>query len=1290
MRIFNMKRLNFLPFLLCMLFAACVQKENFPSPLEGVHIDNQSFDSESSKLTLEVNSSLANVQAEVLDMETMDFADWLKVDVARQKLTLTITDNITTKERTARVTLYTIDRDDVDNNSLTVVFYVTQTKNTQFDGLELEEVVVDHQRCDTVVVLEHVLRNVKATVTDLEGNKADWVKTTVGTNYLGLVISEHVSKGERQALIRLQPSSKTQVADSLLAGTNFLITQRHNPVLDSLTIEPQNLSSESGRHIIHTDRLLTNIRALAIDDSTAQKANWLTIAVAGDSITLTTTAHTQQADRTATVTLYLPNHGDVIDSTTISLPFTIKQSHNNIFDGANYHHRYVEWNQTGDTLKLNRELKDVKCQLTDTLTHKNPTWLSASVEGKNVVFKPSKLTAKTDRTVQVTLYMGTLNEQAVQTSFYVTQRHNNIFDGEPFHDRSAEWNQKNDTLKLTRELTDIKCNLADNVTKQNPSWLSATVTGKDVIFTVQNNTSKQERTATVTLYLPNGSTIDANTIKTSFQFKQTGNTFFNGVKFDDLVVLWNQSLVELPASFDLRQVKSKLVDIATNKAPNWLSVSFDLDNNTIELKPSQLNTTDDRAATVTLYIPNGNIIDENTEQISFKLTQHHNNIFDGEPFRDRQVNWDEKYDTLKLTRELTSIKWQLTDNETQKSPTWLQAIINGKNVEFTAQTNYSKYPRSASVILYLPNGTTINAKTVHTTFNFTQKGNDLLDSLNIDDRTMAWNLTSDKITTKVDMTNVKCQVVDNATQNTPNWLKVTLKGNSIELQPSKLTTGQDRSATLTFFVNGTTLNANTPQKSFKLTQKHNNIFDGVSYHNRSVAYNQKADTLKLTRELTDIRCQLTDNETQLAARWIRATVSGNMVIFSIDANTTLASRSATATLYLPNGSSIADSEIKTSFQIEQDFERKVIFEKNKIEVNYAHQDYDVSVTSNTKYQIVTPTWVKCVMTPESETKEKLTLTFEENMTNRVREDTLRLTSGGTEVAKMALRQRTNPKIEINFDDQRKLMAFHKDGGVFNLPVKTLTPNYRITKSGNWIIVDNKQTENNTGNPELTDQYYHQVRVPYFSEAEFERFDTLVISNAEDTVRFPIKQHKYIYLEESAQQELEIGHTLQLHQHKHPKISNNVSWSSSNKSIVTVDQTGLVTTNGKTGTAKITISIGPYEGEQDYNDYTNVWVYDVPDKIELKRGLGNYEMEKDSVTANCPVSITNNYRASITLTDVHIENSQQQTVAKCDTCTLYPNEKKTLTLSKNLIKVHKPKIVLKFTCNDKPYTKYVNY
>jgi hypothetical protein len=429
-----------------------------------------------------------------------------------------------------------------------------------------------------------------------------------------------------------------------------------------------------------------------------------------------------------------------------------------------------------------------------------------------------------------------------------------------------------------------------------------------------------------------------------------------------------------------------------------------------------------------------------------------------------------------------------------------------------------------------------------------------------------------------------------------------------------------------------------------------------------------------------------------------------MVIFSIDANTTLASRSATATLYLPNGSSIADSEIKTSFQIEQDFERKVIFEKNKIEVNYAHQDYDVSVTSNTKYQIVTPTWVKCVMTPESETKEKLTLTFEENMTNRVREDTLRLTSGGTEVAKMALRQRTNPKIEINFADQRKLMAFRKDGGVFNLPVKTLTPNYRITKSGSWIIVDNKQTENNTGNPELTDQYYHQVRVPYFSEAEFERFDTLVISNAEDTVRFPIKQHKYIYLEESAQQELEIGHTLQLHEHKHPKISNNVKWSSSNESIVTVDQTGLVTTNGKTGTAKITISlIGPYEGEQNYNDYTYVWVYDVPDKIELKRGLGNYEMEKDSVTANCPVMITNRYYKDIVLDSVAIvskdrlgKDSLVANITDKLPITMYANiwnnnyDTWKFNITPSLKKVKSPRIRVEFTCNEKKYIKFVNY
>lgn len=892
-----MKRLYFLFFALCVLFAACVQKENYPSPLEGVHIDNQSFTSESSKIIIDVNSSLANVQAEVIDTETDEPADWLKVDVARQKLTLTITENLSVNERTAQVTLYTIDRNDVDNNSLTVVFYVTQSKNTQFDGLKIEEVVVDHRRCDTVVVFDHVVTNVKATVVDLDGNKADWVKTTMGTNYLTLTIAEHVSKGERQALIRLLPNSKTKVADSLLPSTNFLITQKHNPVLDSLTIEPQKLSSESASHVVHTNRLLTNIRALAIDDATTQKASWLTVLVAGDSITLNTTVHSQQADRSATVTLYLPNNGDAIDSTTISLPFTVSQSHNNIFDGANYHHRYIEWNQAGDTLKLTRELKDVKCQLTDTLTHKNPSWLSASVEGKNVVFKPSKLTAKTDRTVQVTLYMGTLNEEAVQTSFYVTQRHNNIFDGEPFRDRTVEWNQLKDTLKLTRELTDIKCDLIDNETKKAPRWLTAAIEGKTVVFTMQANTSIAARSATVTLYLPNGYGYDEN------------------------------------------------------------------------------------------------------------------------------------------------------------------------------------------------DGTTI----------------------------------------------------------------------------------------------------------------------------------------------------------------------------------------------------------KTTFQIEQGYEVNVIPDQKKIEVNYEKQDTIIHVTSNTKYQTQTPgNWVSCVIVSQTETTEELHLSFTENTGNQANEGDLIITNAGTEVARIALKQRTNPKIQVNFADGRQIISVTRGAAEIELPVKTLTPVYTIKKQGNWLSVGEQKKQNDF------DQYYHKVKISQFTGNAFERTDTLRLYNDEYTLCFPVKQHKYIYMDTTAI-ELEVGQTYQLGYQKSPNISNSVTWRSEAEKFASVSQNGLVTAlaveKGKAKAVRIFASLGKLENVDDYNDYTTVTVFDVPDKLDIARGVGSYEKQDSLVTSACPIVITNRYYKDITLDSVGIVNHYDSVVAKPQVTlpvTLSKNQQRTFSITPSLSQVKNPRIRVVFTCNGRKFTKYVNY
>ena len=150
-------------------------------------------------------------------------------------------------------------------------------------------------------------------------------------------------------------------------------------------------------------------------------------------------------------------------------------------------------------------------------------------------------------------------------------------------------------------------------------------------------------------------------------------------------------------NIDLSQIRSKIVDNATNKTATWMGLSLNNEDKLIKFNFWQLNTKDDRSATVTLYVPtNGATIDDDTEKVSFQVTQQHYNIFDNVQYNNRTVKWDDKADTLKLTRELTGIQCKLTDNSTNETPNWMGASVKENKVVFSVQPNRTLTSRSAT------------------------------------------------------------------------------------------------------------------------------------------------------------------------------------------------------------------------------------------------------------------------------------------------------------------------------------------------------------------------------------------------------------------------------------------------------------------------------------------------------------------------------------------------------------------------------------------------------------------
>lgn len=526
-----MKKLLPLFLLLPLLLFSCMKDHTSDSPLFGISISDVTLNSYDTKKVIEAHSSFTGILARTVDMKTNQAATWLTVTPSNGKITLTLEENTTITDRQAKVTLYMGEnRDNVSNPDLEVVFYVTQRMNDQFEGLNISELVMSSVSADSTIVLSKTLQNAKVEVRGVEGfNDVNWCSARLNNGKELLVkVNEHKSRGIRQALIRLLPSNNKGEVDSLTANTAFLVTQNQNTVLDSLAVKMLEFAYESSNQVVKTDRQLKNIKAQIIDNETFTNASWCTVNIAGDSVTVKTTTLNIKRDRSAQVTLYLPNNGTLIDSTTITHTFTVIQHHNAVFDSMQIPDTTLQYNQTKTVLKLKVKspMKGIKTKVVDEETLTDANWLTIKADADSVLMTTSVHKNLKDRSALVTLYYPNSSDVSdtatVKTSYRVKQRHNTIFDNFSTTDIMMPSEASSATVSFARELTDIKSSMVDSATNASPKWLTVKLDGKKALLSATANASLADRKATVTLYYPNnGTTIGANTVKTTFNVRQS-------------------------------------------------------------------------------------------------------------------------------------------------------------------------------------------------------------------------------------------------------------------------------------------------------------------------------------------------------------------------------------------------------------------------------------------------------------------------------------------------------------------------------------------------------------------------------------------------------------------------------------------------------------------------------------------------------------------------------------------------------------------------------------------------
>ena len=614
--------------LVCIL--SCTPKHEYPSPFQGVTITDQVFESDELTRTIDVNSYMTDVYALCTDVATGDTCRWLKVRPDKDHLYLTLTENLTVKDRKAKVKLYLDSpNDNVDQTISSLVFYVTQNRSRKFEGIDITELILTSERCDTIIDLPRALTNVKTEVLPIDSGEVKWCTARVSADVLTVKVEEHKSKGNRQAIVRISPKTNDATNDSLNAKFMFLVTQQQNPVLDSLSIDPVTLTYEGKAQVLKTDRQLKGIKTQVIDNDTHNRASWLTATVAGDSITVKATELSSLSERKAQVILYLPNNGEVIDSTTITHTFMVTQQHNTVFDGVNIPDATIHHDQTRTAFKVvlpaKATMKNIKSIVTDSKTHETVTWLKVSAAGDSIVLTAPVHKDKADRSALVTLYYPsgqTIDANTIKTHFTVTQLHNTVFDNIKIDPVSLKHDETRHVFKLQTQMKYISAMTIEPTTGKELDWVKAKAAGDSVVLNSSVYHEGSSRKAKIMLYYSNGKAIsDPSVVKDSFMVTQNHNTVFDdATTVKTWYVYWDHTESIFTMKHPLTDIKCRLIDAETSAAPKWLTAT--IQGREVIFKCSVNKGLNPRKAYVTLYYPNGNNFEDSQIRYSFTLQQH--------------------------------------------------------------------------------------------------------------------------------------------------------------------------------------------------------------------------------------------------------------------------------------------------------------------------------------------------------------------------------------------------------------------------------------------------------------------------------------------------------------------------------------------------------------------------------------------------------------------------------------------------------------------------------------------
>ena len=676
------------------------------------------------------------------------------------------------------------------------------------------------------------------------------------------------------------------------------------------------------------------------------------------------------------------------------------------------------------------------------------------------------------------------------------------------------------------------------------------------------------------------------------------------------------------------------------------------------------------------------------------LKDHENDSpLTGVTISDVTFTFDETQKVIDVQSTFTNISAKIIDTKTNETASWLTVKLAKGKLTLNTEENTTICDRQAKVTLYMDGSREhVSNPDLQVSFLVTQKMNDQFEGLNISEVVMDYLAGDSTIVLGKTIQKAKIDVQSVDGVSDVRWCTARLNSSTeLNVKVTEHKARGVRQALIRLLPNSnkTPIDSLTATTVFLVTQNQNAVFEGVDSTDVMLSSDACTHTLILHSEPTGIKSLMVDSATNASPKWLSVKFEEKAVKFTATSNASMSDRKATVTLYYPNGTVIDSNTVKMTFNVRQKKKDQIVLEKKSLTLSYEAQAVEMSVTSNVGINIqgkaIDEQRISISGYHIEGTTHKIILNVRENKTESVFKDTLHLVGSGNSGVKadLLITQKTNPTITL-FEGEEKEWSFRKDGGVFQLLVSTLTPNYKIEKKASWISIGAK-TRQSQG------KYYHSVTVREYAGEGPLRTDTIYVKNDEVTQKFVVSQDKYLYLSE-ANIKMEVGEEHQLRFTN--KTTNAVTWKSTDAKVASVSDKGLVTAL-KRGTTQVKVSIGKYNGIDDYADVCTIKVYDASDSVLITRDYGSYEKTNGYVTAHCPITISNIYKEAITLESVKIVDNNDNSVTWPTSPTINRNVIKkggSLTVTfPQVTNYYKPKVSILFTtANGMEYTKEVDY